>query len=319
MRRLILLLLCIPIMAILTACSGDSLQIEKSGAPKSDIRITYVTPLDQHPIWNVSKEGFMKAAQDFSFGPSYVGPQTIDPAEMVNMIEVAIASKVDGIITMPIAPEAMRPAFEKCADANIPVVFVGAEDTKSKSLAFVGTNEAELGREGAQALEKLMDGQPIKAHIMQSTMDASFAIKARDGYLAALKDYKGGFEMVLNEACNSDMMTAMEKYQNAFKAHPEINVAIGVCGEAGPAAAKVLKEMGLVGKIKIIAIDDIKEIMDYVRDGTIAGTMAQNYYNIGYKSAEILYKYIKNGEKPEKFYFDSGSTFVSRENIDTYK
>lgn len=154
---------------------------------------------------------------------------------------------------------------------------------------------------------------------MQSTMDASFAIKARDGYLAALKDYKGGFEMVLNEACNSDMMTAMEKYQNAFKAHPEINVAIGVCGEAGPAAAKVLKEMGLVGKIKIIAIDDIKEIMDYVRDGTIAGTMAQNYYNIGYKSAEILYKYIKNGEKPEKFYFDSGSTFVSRENIDTYK
>lgn len=288
-------------------------------APAKKLSITFVTPLIAHPVWDVAKQGFEDAAKAMDFNGQYVGPQGIDPAEMVNQIEIAIASKVDGIIAMPIAPEAMRPAFQKCADAKIPVVFVGAEDPESTALAFIGTNEAQLGKQGAEALMKLMDGKPIKAHVLQSTMDASFAIKARDGYLAALKDYAGGFEMVLNEACNSDMMIAMEKYQNAFKANPEINVAIGVCGEAGPAAAKVVKEMGLVGKITIIAVDDVAETMDFVKDGTIAGTMAQNFYKMGYLGSQFLCDFIRDGKSPESFNNDSGSIFATKDNIATYQ
>jgi len=282
------------------------------------LKITFVTPLVAHPVWDVARAGFEDGARDFNFIGQYVGPQGIDPAEMVNQIEIALVSGVDGIITMPIAPEAMRPAFKKCEDAGVPVVFVGAEDDESTALAFIGTNEADLGRQGAKALMELMNGEPIKAHILQSTMDASFAIKARDGYLDALKDYSGGFEMVLNEPCNSDMMIAMEKYQNAFMAHPEINVAIGVCGEAGPAAAKVIKEMGLVGKITIIAIDDVEETMDFVKDGTIAGTMAQNFYKMGYLGGELLVDKIRNGNNPASFSNDSGCIFVTKDNFDTY-
>ena len=105
---------------------------------------------------------------------------------MVNQIELAIASKVDGIITMPIAPTAMRPVFKKAAEAKIPVVFVGADDPESTALAFVGTNEAELGRRAADAIKAKFakkGNPPLRAIVMQSTMDASFAIKARDGYL----------------------------------------------------------------------------------------------------------------------------------------
>lgn len=303
-------------VVLLTACAG-TLTRQKTDAPENDIYITFVTPLDNHPIWDVSKDGFMQAAKELSFGPSYVGPQRIDPAGMVNQIEIALASKVDGIITMPIAPEVMRPVLKKCADKGVPVVFVGSEDSQSKSLAFVGTDETELGKQGAQALMKIMGGKPIYAHIMQSTADASFAIKAREGYLEALKDYPGGFKMVLNEACDSDMMTAIKEYQNAFKEHPEINVAIGICGEAGPAAAIVVKDLGLQGKVKIIAIDDVPEILNYIQDDTIAGTMAQNYYKIGYVSAEVLYKYIKYGQKPQKYFYNAGSTFVTKENMET--
>jgi ribose transport system substrate-binding protein len=236
---------------------------------------------------------------------------------MVNQIEIAIANKVDGIITMPIAPEAMRPAFVKCAEAGIPVVFVGAEDDQSEALAFIGTNEAELGRIGAEAIMEKMAGAPIKAHILQSTMDASFAIKARDGYLAAFENYEGEFELVVNEACNSDMMIAMEKYQNALAANPEINVIIGVCGEAGPAAAKVVKEQGL-SDILIVAIDDTQECMDFVQEGVIWGTMAQNFYKMGYLGSQFLVDFIKEGKTPESFKNDSGSVFVTKENFETY-
>jgi ribose transport system substrate-binding protein len=302
---------------ILTASmifAGGGSQKAKSGDGK--FNITFVTPLVAHPVWDVAREGFEAAAAEFGFNASYVGPQGIDPAEMVNQIEIALASGADAIITMPIAPEAMRPVFKKCADQGVPVVFAGAEDDVSTSLAVVGTNEEELGRLGAKELIAKFAGKPIRAHIMMSTLDASFAIKARDGYLKALESYPD-FKLVLFEPANSDMMIAMERYQNALAAYPEINCLIGVCGEAGPAAAKVVNELGRKD-IVIMSIDDTQEALDYVKSGVIFGTMAQNFYKIGYEPAKILYEYLKNGSKPASFKNDSGCIFVNEANVNTY-
>lgn len=306
MKRIVTLLMA---MVMLVACFGAFAEEEK-------FDITFVTPLVAHPVWDVARAGFEAAAAEFGFNSKYVGPQGIDPAEMVNQIEIALADQVDAILTMPIAPEAMRYAFKECADQGVPVVFTGAEDLESTCLGFVGTNEAALGAAGAAAIMEKMAGQPIKAHIMMSTMDASFAMKARDGYLAAFENYEGEFEMVLNEACNSDTQIALDKYTNALLAHPEINVLIGVCSEAGGAAAKACKELGR-DDILIMAIDDIEETLDYVRKGEIWATMAQNFYKIGYEGGKIAYEYLANGTVPP-YNTDSGSMCVTMDNIDVY-
>lgn len=315
MKKIIAVVL-LTLMITLTGCISVDAEM-KAIPPEDGLRITFVTPLYNHPIWDAAREGFEQAAIDFNFGPEYVGPQYIAPDEMSGLIDKAISSKVDGIITMPIAPEAMRPAFEACDNAQVPVVFVGSGDGQSKSLAFVGTNEAQLGKTGAQKLMDKFGGEPIKAVIMQSTMDASFAINARDGYLKALKDYPD-FEMVINVDCNSDMVQAMRNYERVFTEHPEINTIIGVCGEAGPAAAKVAESMGIEDQIIIIAIDDIDEIKELIRQGKIWGTMAQNFYQMGYKSAEILCRYLRDGETPENYSYDTGSIFVDNSNMDIY-
>ena len=304
---------------VLVAIAALGLVVGSSAfaAPKK-LNLVFVTPLIAHPVWDVARAGFEAAAKDLGFNGQYVGPQGIDPAEMVNQIELAIASKVDGIITMPIAPTAMRPVFKKAAQAKIPVVFVGAEDPESTALAFIGTNEAELGKQGGNAIKAKFGSKPLRAIVLQSTMDASFAIKARDGYLAALKDYPD-FKMVTNEACNSDMQIAMDKFQASFKAYPEINLVIGVCGEAGPAAAKVIKENKLQGKITVVAIDDVAETMALIKDGSIWGTEAQNFYKMGNLGSKILVDYITKGIKPASFKNDSGSIFVTKDNMDSYK
>lgn len=300
--------LALAVLMLLACCSAF--------AEEEKFDITFVTPLVAHPVWDVARAGFEAAAAEFGFNGKYVGPQGIDPAEMVNQIEIALADQVDAILTMPIAPEAMRYAFKECADAGVPVVFTGAEDPESTCLGFVGTNEAQLGAEGAAAIMEKMGGAPIKAHIMMSTMDASFAIKSRDGYLAAFENYEGEFEMVVNEPCNSDSQVCLDKYINSLLAHPEINVLIGVCGEAGAAAAKACKELGR-DDILIMAIDDIEETLDFIRKGDIWATMAQNFYKIGYEGGRIAYEYLANGTEPP-YNTDSGCMCVTMDNIDVY-
>jgi len=309
-----------------TAFAGGKSE-SKAPAGKKELNITFVTPLIAHPVWDVARAGFEDTAKKLGFATQYVGPQGIDPAEMVNQIEIAISQKVDGIIAMPIAPTAMRPAFKKAAEAKIPVVFIGAVDPEAPSLASVGTNEDNLGRIGAEAIKKYFAAKgnpPLRAVVMQSTMDASFAIKARDSYLKHMADYPD-FKMVVNEFCNSDMAIAMQKYEAVFKTYPEINLVIGVCGEAGPAAAKVVKEQKLQNRITTVAIDDVAETMDLVREGTIWGTVAQNFYKMAALSSQILVDKIRDGKEPaastaaEGYGFDSGCVFVTKENIDSYK
>lgn len=308
------------VVALVALCSG-ALFAGGEGDKDDKLNIVFVTPLVAHPVWDVARAGFEAGLAAFGVEGQYVGPQGIDPAEMVNQIELALAAGADGIITMPIAPTAMRPVFAMAAEQGIPVVFVGAEDPQSTSLAFIGTNEANLGAMGAKGIKDhfaKLGNPPLFAYIQQSTMDASFANKARDGYLAAMKDYKGGFKLVLNEPNNSDMVTAMQKMEAAFEAHPEINLVIGVAGEVGPAAAKVVNEMKLRDRITIIAVDDVAETMDWVKEGSIYGTMAQNFYKMGYYGVELLVNYLKEGKKPAKVSNDSGSVFVTMENIGTY-
>jgi ABC-type sugar transport system substrate-binding protein len=199
-------------------------------AKDAKLNLVFVTPLVAHPVWDVARAGFEDGLKKYGITGQYVGPQGIDPAEMVNQIEIALVQGVDGIITMPIAPTAMRPVFKKCAEKGVPVVFVGSVDPESTSLAFIGTNEANLGAMGAAGIKQYfsaLGNPPIRAHILMSTFDASFAIKARDGYIAAMQDYPD-FEVTLVDQCNSDMVVAMDKYHQAFKAYPEINLAIGV-------------------------------------------------------------------------------------------
>jgi ABC-type sugar transport system substrate-binding protein len=289
-------------------------------------QLVFVTPLVAHPVWDVARAGFEDAAKSLGFDGQYVGPQGIDPAEMVNQIEIAIAQKVDGIISMPIAPEAMRPVFKKAATAGIPVVFVGSVDPQSTSLASVGTNEDNIGKIGAAAIIqhfKSLGSPPIRAVIMQSTMDASFAVKTRDSYLKYMAAYPD-FKMVINESNNSDMMTAIQKYESIFATYPEINLVIGINGEAGPAAAKVVTEQHLQDKITVVGIDDVAETIDDIKKGSIWGTVAQNFYKMGNLSAQILMDYITKGKKPEVtntdgYGFDSGAIFVTKDNLDTYK
>jgi ribose transport system substrate-binding protein len=304
---------------VLLATIALSLILGSTGfaAPKK-LNIVFVTPLVAHPVWDFARAGFYKAAGDLGFNAQYVGPLTIDPTEMVNQIELAIVQKVDGIITMPISPTAMRPVLRKAAQAKIPVVFVGAEDPESPSLAFVGTNEAELARRGSIPIKNYFAGKPIRSIIMISTLDASFAINVRDGYLKAMADYPD-FKNVLVETCNSDQQIAMQKYEAAFKAYPEINLVIGGCAEAAPAATKVIMEQKLQGKIIAIGADDVAEAIQQIKDKALWGTMAQGLWRMGNLGSKILVDYLTTGKKPATYKNDSGSVFVDLSNVDTYR
>ena len=74
--------------------------------------------------------------------------------------------------------------------------------------------------------------------------------------------------------------------------------------------------MGILDQMTILAIDDIQETIDMVREGAIWGTLAQNFTRMGYESAGMIMDHMEGKPVPSKV--DSGLTLVTRENCDTY-
>lgn len=279
--------------------------------------IVFVTPLVAHPVWLAAKDGLDAAAEDLGFRGEWVGPSSIDVDEMIKQIEVAIAEKADGIITQGLNPEAMVPVLKKADEAGIPVVVVNSDIPDAPRLAYIGTEPVNLGSEGAKAIIEKMDGETIKAAYGVTTFTNTISMNMVEGYKETFEE-AGNYEEQTVIETMGDTLTAVQKWQDVLNTYPETNVIIGTSAETGAAAAKVVNEMGLEDQVVILAIDDIEETLDGIRNGSIYGTMTQNFYRKGYQACQYLMDFIENGTVPEEMINDSGTTLVTLENIDTY-
>lgn len=300
-------------MVTLTAGLGMT---NVEAAKKKKLHFVYVSPLLAHPVWLIAKEGFEKACKELKIQGDWVGPQGIAPEEMAKLIEIAVAQKADAIITQGLVPAAPLQLAEK---AKIPVLVVDSDIPDAKKIAYLGkdfTIQAKCLLEAAE--KRIGKDKPFVISIQV----ASLSYKAATDAIAAIKtvfaQHPGGVKIVNQTESKSDKMKATTEWENTLKAYPEINVAISLGAEGGPACAKVVQEMKLADKVAVYAVDDIQETLDCIKAGTINGSVVTSFFNYGYQATYWLYQNITKGKKPAKINNDAGTMMVTKENIASY-
>lgn len=301
-----------------TAASKTDSAETKADAGKSTekLHFVYVSPLLAHPIWLIAKDGFEQACEELGIEGDWVGPQNVSPEEMSKLVETAVAQKADAIITQGLVPAA---PVKTAIDAGIPVLVVDSDILDTDRLAFFGKDvkkQAEVLYESVS--KKIDENTPIKASIQVAALNYQIAHDQIDAIEEVFGKHKGGFESVSITESKSDKMKATTEWENTFKAYPDINVAINLAAEAGPACAKVVQEKGIRDKVLVYGVDDTEETLDLIKDGSLDGTVVTSFYNYGYQAAYWLYQNITEGKKPENVVNDAGTIIVTKENVDTY-
>jgi ABC-type sugar transport system substrate-binding protein len=295
-----------------TACSAA----EPSGDPgsKEGKRIAFVGPVAV-PVWLQAKEGFESAAKAAGMQPEWTAPNAVDIPGTVQTLQNVINSGVDGIATCALDPKAFAGPLQDAKEKGIPVVLVDC-DTEDKSLraAYVGTIGQTFGAQTADKLVEMTDGE-AKIIQMQGQFDAAIQNQIYDGFESVVAQHPG-MQVLVREANNSDVQLAVEKLENLFRTHPDATVVY--CIEAGcaGAAATVVKERGLVGKVTIVGTDDDKATLDGIREGVVTFSAAQPFRRMGRLAAERLGALL-DGQEVEDV-TDTGVVFVDKSNVDTY-
>lgn len=266
--------------------------------------ITHETPGDT--FWDKVKAGAQQASKDEGVTLKYSNDP--DATKQAQLIQSAVDSKVSGIATTLVTPDALAGAVKAATAAKIPVVGFNSGIDQYKqmgALMYFGSDESLAGQQAGQRITQAGGKHPLC--IIQQA--GSVALEAR---CAGVKQTNPGTEnLQVNGADDSAVTTTLQAKLAADKSIDWI-VTLGA-----PQAIDAIKAVSQASsQAKIATFDLNEEAAQDISDGKIQFSIDQQPYVQGYMAVTSLYLYLKNGNdigggKPVL----TGPSFVDKDNI----
>jgi ribose transport system substrate-binding protein len=286
--RCLQLLICV-LLLTLAGCTKSKPASTSAALPagtkdhSSDLYIE-VSALGNLDYFYDHKMGMELAGKLLGVKTEYTGPSTYDMAGMANAFEVAITRKPKGIVVVGFE-ESLTPIIDKAVAQGIPVVTVDADLPDSRRVAFVGTGNFAAGQKGGETLAKLIGGKGTVA-ILTKTGQSNLEERVA-GYKAALATFPS-IQIVKIANTESDPIKAAQVAAAVLQSSPDL-AGIGCVEAAGGAgAATAVKEAKLAGRVKIVAMDRGNEVLNYIKEGTITASVAQQTALMPIYAVQIL-------------------------------
>jgi len=132
-----------------------------SGSKTKKWRVMVIPKGSTHEFWRTVHAGALQAAKDHGdVEVIWQGPQKEDDrVQQIQLVQNAIAAKVDGIVLAPLDARALKQPVEAAVDKGIPVVIFDSALESTKTVSFVATDNYNGGVLAAQRLGKLLGGE----------------------------------------------------------------------------------------------------------------------------------------------------------------
>ena len=246
--------------------------------------ITHETPGDT--FWDRIRAGAEQAAKDTGSKLNYSADP--DATKQATLIDAAVNSKVDGIASTLVTPDALIPSLKKAEAAGIPVdTFNSGLDyyQQAGSIAHFSSDEKLAGQQ-AGAKAKAAGATKILCTIQQT---GSVALEDR---CAGVKDsFPNTENLQVNGADDSAVTSAIQAKLSQDK---DVNWVITL---GATQALDTIKAIGATGRtdVKVGTFDLNADAAKAVQAGTLQFCIDQQPYLQGYLAITQLYLYKKNG------------------------
>lgn len=226
------------------------------------------------------------------------GPAEWDASLEARAIDQLVAAKASGIMATAGDAHAMNPSIDKAIVAKIPVVLFDSDAPESKRLAFCGTNNYNAGYAAGKAMAEWLKGD---GNVGISTFVGPDHLAQRvSGFKDGLAKFgpKIKIAQIVND--EGDVAKAETVITGMLQAHPEINGIFCAHGNPGTGAASAVRNLGLQGKVHIMAFDFGMPIIELIEKNEIRGTVGQDPYLMGFMAMMQCYAAKHSGAKSNK-------------------
>lgn len=243
----------------------------------------------------------------------YRAPQAADVAEQNSTLEQAAATKPDGIALDPVDYEGSKAVIEEIQAQGIPVILFDAPAPEGSGLTSVGNDFAEQASIAADKLAEII-GEKGKVAVMQGAPSAPNHAERYQSHLDTLAKYPN-IEVIDGGIDNDNVEEAQSQAAAVLAANPDLKGFLN-CDACGTGIAAAVEEAGKTGEVTIVSMDNLIEILDYVKSGTISATSSTMPQMQGSMSVLMLWQESIGIDIPQVV--DTGIAYIDDKNVDEW-
>ncbi len=269
-----------------------------------------------NPVFQAALKGAQAAAKDLGRDGTQITidwrtPNEEDAQKQADNIEQLVNTGVNGIAISCSDASKVTKAINDAVAKGVPVMCFDSDAPKSKRFAYFGVDDEKSGERVMAELARVLAGQKGRIAVLAGNQTApnlqarvrGVARKARElGYTVDTSR-----DVFYHKETPQDAARAVEEVQNN---NPDI---IGWAMVGGwPLFTDALLKWD-PGKVKIVAVDALPAQLPYVEKGVAQMLLAQQVYDWGYRSVELLL--AKTDGKPVDERNISELVAVTRDNL----
>lgn len=208
--------------------------------------------------------------------------------------ETAIAERVDGIITFPSRPQALRPWIRRASRAHIPVVCVATDAPSSGRLGIVSVDTLASGAMAADLVGRFLGTQQGSVAITLFDMGITEHAEKYAGFETTLRSFYPQLKLLKPVEDHGEETEAYSKCRQLFDEHPDL-AGVYVTTEASVPVLKAAEDAGLLPRLTIITTDLFSALVPHLRSGAVAATIYQRPCTQGKMAFRMLHEFLVEG------------------------
>ena len=279
-------------------------------------KFTMVNHVTTNVFFTPTQSGAADACKLLGCSYTWTGSASSNVGEMINSINSAISSKVDGIATSLISPTAFTSPVGKALAAKIPVIAYNADEPQTGRLAYVGQDLLVSGQEMGQHIVSLLpSGGEIGLFI--ATPGAANIQPRIDGAKDTLKAHPNiKYDVVATGAAVPAELTAINSWAQG---HSSAKGMFAVDAGSTQGLAQTIQKQGLKQKGWVGGGYDLTPITEQLlHAGYIEFTIDQQPYLQGFLPILELYLYNASQGLTGPADVDTGLKFLDKTTVTPY-
>lgn len=265
--------------------------------------------------------GLHDAMRQLGWSGNFTGPASgFDAEEQVNILESAVDSGPDVIVTTVTDPSAYNQVINRALDNDIEVILYNTNalsrdemrDNFDRALAYAGQDQVAAGYVSGLAMVDNVDAD--SGSITPGLSDPGHsALSARaDGFEQAVENES---DYDLNERLNytGDSNEGISAVENHISGTDDV-VGIGGMDAFTWFIGNALDNQNASGDIAGGGFDLTEETLDHIGNDTLKYTIGQDPYSQGYIPVIQMFAYLDRGMPPKDY--PTGAEVIDSSNID---
>src|SRR5690554_4755025 len=262
-----------------------------AGPAFAQTRIALVVKSLGNGFFDAANKGAQEAAAELGdVEVIYTGPTTATAEAQIEVVNSLIAQQVDAIAISANDPDALVPALQRAMDRGIKVVSFDSGVAPEGRQIHLNPSDTQLIGETIikLAADHLPEGGDVA--ILSAASTATNQNAWIEAAKAAIPEKFPNINLVAVVYGDDDSVKSTEETRGLISAYPDLDAIIAPTTVGVVAAAQVVTDMDLIGKINVTGLALPSEFKQFIDNGASQAVALWNPIDLGYSAVYIAHQ-----------------------------